>query len=196
MTTHVSDTTMTKTSLRQFLPVLESMEQRVSLSAAQLIASGVGLAHVHSLSMRKISHSPVIARLSPVEPGIEISSVTFNARAKVLQIKGTVIGQAALPPYSPYIPYYTGPASVSISVSAKQAISRQKSVSGSASSEGLASIAGQKIPFTVRMVADSGYFTRGYAEISISTYTRATSTPDYYYYYYPQLSSSVVVRIS
>jgi len=159
-----------------------------------MIHDAVGHAHVQKLASHPHRHGPVIARLSPNQGGIEITSALFDARTKVIQIQGTVLGAAPRPSlYDP--PYlYTGPTSVIMSVGVSQPISRRRSVWGYGRSENLNSPVGQQVRFTVRLVADTGHFVGGTAVVNLDAFFQATESGRYVDY--PSPSAGVVVRLS
>ncbi|ODU00049.1 MAG: hypothetical protein ABS79_03880 [Planctomycetes bacterium SCN 63-9] len=190
---------MNKASLRQRRPVLESLEGRLVLSATAH-AGGIGHAHVHHLASSRQSGNPVIVRLSPNNPNVDVTYANFSRRTKVITIEGTVV--VPNPQYYYYYYYYSSPPSVplsatltNVSTNVSQSVSRRESVSGNATTEDLFSQVGQKVPFTIRLVADAGRFAGRRAIVSLyASFHPADSNT--YYAYYPSLSAKMVIRLS
>jgi hypothetical protein len=180
---------MRTTSSRQTRPVLDCLEGRLVLSTAAMDTFG----RVHILTSHRKPASPVIAYLSPDQSAIEITAANFDVRAKVITIKGTALG-GATQPSEPYSPDYMGPTTVTVSLSATQAINRTRSISGYGSTENISATVGQSSPFVIRIVANAGYFIKGDAVLNLTASAYATTPSDSYYYW--SQAAGMIVHLS
>ena len=168
-------------NLRRSRPVLESLEGRRVLSTGAFLPGGAIQAHVHRLAVPR-GQSPILANLTPDQTTIEVTAATFSARSKVVTIRGTILAPTTAPVH----------VAANISVYATQPTSRTNSNSAYSYHDMLITSPTQKTPFTVKFVADRGYFSRCQLNFEINSYFN-------YYdgttYYYNSISAKMVLRL-
>jgi hypothetical protein len=182
-------------------PNVELLEGRLVLSSAP--GAIAGIAHPHAILSPMAQHhrqrSPVITHLNPEMTNIQITYAGFDIRSRVITIKGTVITPE--PTYSNYWPYrpnydpnIIGTASLAIYVEGSQPLNRQTNVLAYGVRTNITTEVGQKVPFTVRMVADSGYFVGGTALITVRPYYQPSNGNEHVVY--PYDTCQFVVRLT